>query len=97
MATMSAPTPAELAADQAPGIRAANLVVAIMATIAVALRLYARYNQKAGIGADDITIVIALVRILTTKWFSYLFDSKPFGWGMCISTWIGTHSEKATQ
>lgn len=52
------PSAADLAANQGPGIIAANLTVAILATIAVALRFTARW--KAGIKADDWLILAAL-------------------------------------
>ena len=55
------PTPAQLAASQADGIIAGNVIVATLATIAVALRLLARQVQKIGFGADDYLILLALV------------------------------------
>ena len=57
-------TPAELAESKGPDIVAANLVVAILATIAVTLRLVARKTQKIGFKSDDILICLALVCIL---------------------------------
>lgn len=47
--------------DQSSGIVAANLVVAILATIAVALRLISRKIQRQPLQADDIVIFLALV------------------------------------
>ena len=61
MNTLPQLTSAKLAEDQGPGIVAANLTVAILATVAVILRLLARYYQRTGYGIDDILIVIALV------------------------------------
>ena len=61
MASLALSTPAEEAANHGPGIIAANLVVAILATIAVALRFFARYIQKIGFEADDYLILFALV------------------------------------
>lgn len=61
MATLDRPTLAEKAANHGPGIVAANLVVAILATIAVALRFLARYIQKIGFESDDYLILLALV------------------------------------
>lgn len=52
-----------MADNRGPGIVAANLVVAILATIAVALRFLARYVQKIGYKADDILILMALVML----------------------------------
>ena len=80
MATLTAPTPAELAANQGPGIRAACLIIAVMATIAITLRLFARYIQKVGIGADDITIVMALVSFLNHYLISPLLISREAVW-----------------
>ena len=61
MASLAPPTPAEIAANRGPSVAAAVLVVAILATVAVALRLVARYVQKIGLGTDDILILLALV------------------------------------
>ncbi|MCJ1331320.1 hypothetical protein MMC10_008009 [Thelotrema lepadinum] len=76
---MAAPPPlppALLSTDtQGPAIIAANLTVAILATIGVALRFIARYIHRAGFGADDWLILAAL----------------PFGWGMCIATIIAVN------
>ena len=60
MASLPAPAPAETG-NHGPGIIAAVLVVAIFASIAVALRFIARYIQRIGYGADDILILLALV------------------------------------
>lgn len=61
MASLEQPSPAEAAANHGPGIVAANLVVAILATIAVALRFLSRYIQKIGFKSDDYLILVALV------------------------------------
>lgn len=61
MAPFDRPTPAEKAANHGPAIVAANLIVAILATIAVALRFLARYIQKVGFESDDYLILLALV------------------------------------
>lgn len=61
MAALPPPTPAQLAEDQGAGIIAANLTVAILATVAVFMRLLVRNSQKAGLGADDYLIALALV------------------------------------
>ncbi|ERF73312.1 hypothetical protein EPUS_03145 [Endocarpon pusillum Z07020] len=61
---------ADLEGSQGPGIVAANLVVAILATIAVALRFSSRRVQGLGFQADDYLILLAL----------------PLGWGMCVCT-----------
>lgn len=50
-----------MADDHGHGIIAANLVVAISATIAVALRFLARLIQKVRFQADDFLILLALV------------------------------------
>ena len=62
MASLPKPTPEMLAANHGPGIIAGNLTVAILATVAVALRLCARYVQKTKLGVDDFLILAALVR-----------------------------------
>ena len=72
MASPPAPTPAEVAGDHGPGITAAVLVVAILASIAVALRFVARYIQRIGYGVDDILILVALVGIPTFSWTATL-------------------------
>lgn len=74
MALFDRPTLAEKAANHGPAIVAANLVVAILATIAVALRFLARYIQKIGFKSDDYLILLALV------WHVYfVFDDDAFG------------------
>ena len=64
MTSLAPPTPAEMAANRGPSIVAANLVVAILATVAVALRFLARHVQKIDYKADDILILLALVCLL---------------------------------
>lgn len=61
MAPFDRPTPAEKAVNHGSAIVAVNLVVAILATIAVALRFLARYIQKIGFKSDDYLILLALV------------------------------------
>lgn len=61
MASLEQPSLAEEAANHGPGIVAGNLVVAILATIAVALRFLSRYIQKIGFKSDDYLILLALV------------------------------------
>ncbi|MCJ1353417.1 MAG: hypothetical protein MMC33_003403 [Icmadophila ericetorum] len=70
------PTPAEIAAHQGPDIIAANLTVAILATIGVALRFWARSISKTGFAADDYFILVAL----------------PFGWGECVCAIIAVQN-----
>lgn len=72
MATLPPLTPDEIAADRGPRIIAGNLVVAIIATIAVGLRFLARTVKSGTYGVDDWLILAAL----------------PFGWGMAIATII---------
>lgn len=55
------PRPAEKAANHGPAIVAANLIVSILATTAVAMRFLARYIQKIGFKSDDYLILLALV------------------------------------
>ena len=62
MASSLEPTPEDLVANHGPGIIAGNLTVAILATIAVVLRLAVRYVQKTKYGVDDFLILLALVR-----------------------------------
>ena len=57
----SPPTATELAENQGSGIVAANLVVAILATISVGLRFLSRRVQKTVFGIDDWLILAALV------------------------------------
>ena len=47
--------------DQGPSIIAANVTVAVLATIGVILRFIARKVQRIGWGADDYLILGALV------------------------------------
>ena len=64
------PTLADLTASQAPGIQAANLTVAILATISVALRFLARRLQRIALGLDDWLILAALVMSPFCSWIS---------------------------
>ena len=68
MATLPKPTPEQLAENQGQGIIAACLTVAVLATVAVALRLLARKFQRVRIGTDDYLIMLALVRLLSPGW-----------------------------
>ena len=61
MASLVQPITAAEAENHGPGIIAATLVVAILATIAVPLRFLARYIQKIGFESDDYLILLALV------------------------------------
>ena len=63
-----------MAGDLGPSIVAANLVVAILATLAVAMRLLSRQIQKAEFKADDIFILVALVCFTTTAATSWTDD-----------------------
>ena len=63
MASLPPPTTEEKGQNRGPSVVAANLVVAILATFAVALRFLARYLQKVGYKADDFLILLALVSI----------------------------------
>ena len=65
MATLPMPTPEQWAENRGPRIIAANLTVAILATIAVALRFLARRLQESKIGVDDYLILLSLVRHLS--------------------------------
>ncbi|KAI4234760.1 MAG: hypothetical protein LQ349_003587 [Xanthoria aureola] len=60
------------AGDKGSGIMAANIVVIILATIAVGLRIVSRRMQRLALEADDFLILAAL----------------PFGWAICICTLI---------
>ena len=68
MATLPEPNLEQLAGNQGPDIIAACLTVAVLATIAVALRLLARMFQKVRIGMDDYLIILALVRSPIPGW-----------------------------
>ena len=46
--------------NQQPHINIAGILCLITAVFAVGLRLYSRYVARAGIGPDDITILVAL-------------------------------------
>lgn len=74
MASPPAPKLENVAGDHGPGITAAVLVVAILASIAVALRFVARYIQRTGYGADDILILLALVCTSTCSKIATLTD-----------------------
>ncbi|KAL8766381.1 MAG: hypothetical protein Q9209_006815 [Squamulea sp. 1 TL-2023] len=58
--------------DKGSGIIAGNIVVVVLATIAVGLRIVSRRMQRLSLEADDYLIFVAL----------------PFGWAMCICTLI---------
>ena len=45
----------------------ANVVLALLATFAVVLRIVARRLKRVALGADDIAIIIALVRNESTR------------------------------
>ena len=55
--------PTHIEESQAKNVLAGNLSVAMIATIAVALRLLARRVQEVTLGYDDYLILIALVRL----------------------------------
>ena len=75
MATVHRPSLAELAQDDGPRVRAAQLTVAILANAAVILRLWARHIQKAGYGLDDYLILLALVMTpILTQYNNELID-----------------------
>ena len=69
MATLLPLTPEQLAENKGPHVITGCLTVAILATIAVVLRLLARRLQKSTIGADDYLILLALVRSLSLTFF----------------------------
>ena len=53
--------------NHSQGIVAANIVVAILATVAVTLRFLARASTKGKYGADDYLIILALVNPLILR------------------------------
>ncbi|KAL9594201.1 MAG: hypothetical protein Q9219_007163 [cf. Caloplaca sp. 3 TL-2023] len=59
------PTPADFADNRGPTIRAAQLTVAILATLGISLRFLARYLQKSGYGIDDYAVLLALAYYAT--------------------------------
>ena len=75
MATLPDSNPEQSAGNQGPGIIAACLTVAVLATIAVALRLLARMFQKVRIGMDDYLIILALVRHSIPGWGFIMLNS----------------------
>lgn len=81
--------------DYGSGIVAGNIVVVILATIAVGLRVLSRRKQRLSLEADDYLIFAALVSVY--PWLLSTFDkgadspAKPFGWAMCVCTLIGNH------
>ncbi|KAL9051676.1 MAG: hypothetical protein Q9206_004612 [Seirophora lacunosa] len=76
--------------DKGPGIIAGNVIVAVLATIAVGLRVLSRHMQRLSLEADDYLIFVALVstkasRVLARFAGALLMYWKiqPFGWAMC--------------
>jgi hypothetical protein len=68
----------------------ANVVLALLATFAVVLRIVARRLKKVALGADDIAIIIALVRNESTRSRKQRADAQqPFSLLVCISTCVG--------
>ena len=63
MSPQTPPTQAGSAGNQGPRIIAANMVVAILASVAVSLRFVARRIQKIGYRLDDVSILMALVSL----------------------------------
>lgn len=55
--------------DHGPGIIAANIIVCVLATIAVALRGLSRHMLRLSLEADDYLIFIALVSAPTSLSF----------------------------
>lgn len=53
---------AHLSDSKAPSIIASVVVLAVLATIAIGLRLLIRWRTKVGYGADDYLIIVAGVR-----------------------------------
>ena len=68
--------PEELAKDKGPGLVAGNIVVAVLAVVAVLLRLWCRRLKGLKLGIDDWLIVAAL----------------PFGLAMAVLTVVGEMS-----
>ncbi len=56
-----------LYANRGYRVLVANVVLALLATFAVVLRIVARRLKKVALGADDIAIIIALVRNESTR------------------------------
>ncbi|KAI4180657.1 MAG: hypothetical protein LQ348_005166 [Seirophora lacunosa] len=51
--------------DKGPGIIAGNVIVAVLATIAVGLRVLSRHMQRLSLEADDYLIFVALGQVST--------------------------------
>ena len=47
--------------DKGPGIIVGNIIVAVLATVAVGLRILSRHMQRLSLEADDFLIFAALV------------------------------------
>ncbi|CAO1604327.1 hypothetical protein XANCAGTX0491_007886 [Xanthoria calcicola] len=71
----------EISGDQRPTILGLSIAFPIIATLAVALRFQARRIKRAPLGADDWTILAALVLTLGVT-FDILVDSRVgrLGW-----------------
>lgn len=65
---MVSPEPQDgLHANRGYRVLVANVVLASLATFAVVLRIASRRLKKVALGADDIAIIIALVRDESTR------------------------------
>lgn len=85
-ATMDAIPGALDPGDHGPGIIAGNVTVAVLATIAVALRVLARHKQRLALEADDYLIFVALVRVESCPYHTAtanLYIISPLG-GPCV-------------
>ena len=58
----SAATQDDPYANKGYQVLAANVVLSILAMVAVALRIYARISRKVALGKDDYMAMVALVR-----------------------------------
>lgn len=95
MTTTQPPTPLPHmndSGDHGPGIIVGNITVAVLASVAVGLRIVSRRMQRLSLEADDYLIFAALVSTAimvfrVSKNTTHI--SKPFGWAMVTCTLIG--------
>lgn len=82
--------------NQQPTIVSVNILVGILAGIAVILRVLARRRRNLPLKSDDMTIIAALVSIMESLPVIHLnFDIRqPFSWSICVCNIVGMLSVK---
>jgi hypothetical protein len=82
--------------NQQPTIVSVNLLVGILAGIAIILRVLARRIRNLPLESDDMTIIVALVSIMESLPVIHLnFDIRqPLSWSICACNIVGMLSVK---